>query len=218
MAIHLGMKMEELLEKAEGLKTIETLQEQLKVNRARAIYLVHKLRKQGFVTTKRRSDSKRVYNISPRYAIGGVSYLDIINKYAPLGARMMAFNEYKFHGKELGIEETLIYAIQQDEPRYIIASLALFREIKDWSLLYHLAKKNGLLREIGALYDIARTILRKLRKMPKRFKNLALPNKKERIRYMIKYLNSPDFKNVEKRWKVYVPLSKADLEEYKYGY
>ncbi len=204
----------ETAQKMEGVKTLETIQEQLNVKRARAVYLIYKLRKRGFVNTKRGSKGKRIYYISPTYAVGGTSYLDIINKYAPLATKVITRDVHKIHGREITLEEALVYALQSGSIRIIIASLALYRRI-NWHALYKLAKGDDILRETAALYDVARTILRKLQKMPKRFRNLALPKKGEIFRYIVKPISSDDFKNIEKRWRIYIPLNHADLTEYR---
>ncbi|MBI2629112.1 hypothetical protein HYW74_03445 [Candidatus Pacearchaeota archaeon] len=52
--------------------------------------------------------------------------------------------------------------------------------------------------------------------MPKRFKNLAMPKKGDKYKYIIGKFDSRDFKDIEKKWRVYIPLNWADLEEYKY--
>ena len=42
----------------------------------------------------------------------------------------------------------------------------------------------------------------------------ALPKKNYEWRYVISGLKSDDFKEIEERWKVYLPFNKKDLEEY----
>ena len=144
-----------------GLVTVKSIQNRLNINRVRAIYLIYRLRKEGFVRTNYQSNKVRTYYISPRNVVGGTSYLDIINKYAPIGSRLLSREVYKIHGREPSVEEALIYAIKSKDIRHIIASLALFRSIKDWSALYRLAKRDNVVRAVGALYDVARTVLRK---------------------------------------------------------
>ena len=50
--------------------------------------------------------------------------------------------------------------------------------------------------------------------MPKRFLNLAKKRKTNQFRYIVQGISSDDFKDVEKKWIVYIPLNRADLEEY----
>jgi len=205
-------KYEKLAESLKGFETIETLCERLKINRAKAIYVIHRLRKLGYIKTFYGAGKMRTYRISLENKQKGITYTKIINKFSPI--QIVAWNPYYFHGKMPSYEETLIYAIKQRDIRYIIASLALFRKIKDWGLLYNLAKKEDLVNEVVALYEVARRAVRKVRKMPKRFINLARKNTK-RFRYIIRHFSSDDFKDIEKKWKIYIPLNIADLEDYK---
>jgi len=92
--------------------------------------------------------------------------------------------------------------------------LALFKKIANWVELYNLAKENHIERQVGALYDIARNIM-KVRKMSKKFMNNSLPKERYKFEYVIPQLKSDDFKEIEKKWKVHVPFNIKDLEEYK---
>ncbi|PIN88466.1 hypothetical protein COU61_04800 [Candidatus Pacearchaeota archaeon CG10_big_fil_rev_8_21_14_0_10_35_13] len=118
------------------------------------------------------------------------------------------------YGRIPSYEETLIHAIKQRDVRYLIASLILFRKITNWSLLYKLAKKENLVKEIAALYEVARRTIRKVRRIPKRFLHLAQKNKTKKFSYIINHLSSDDYKDIEKKWKVHIPLNHEDLEEY----
>ncbi len=208
----------DLAHQMEGMNTLQMLQEQMKVNRARAVYLMYRLRKKGFVITKRLSNGKRIYYISPSYAAGGTSYLDVLNKYAPLGLKLMEHDVYRIYGKELTVEETMIYSLKRESVRYILASLCLFREINNWPLLYRLAKKENLVRPIVALYEIARLAVPKVRQMPKRFKNLARPKKTDRYIYLVPKMDSQNFKHIERKWKARIPINQADLEDVKFEF
>ncbi len=207
------MRIQELLSKVKGIQTLESIRSALKVDRTRAIYLVHRLKSKGYVKTKYASDKKRIYYISPENVVGGISYVDIINSYSPI--KLSSSEVYKIYGREPSIEETLVYAVKTRKVRYILAALVLFRKIKNWSDLYRLAKENNLAREVGALYDIARIKVGKVRRMEKRFRNHASPLKKDSYRFIIPNLQSNDFRDIESRWKVYIPFNENDLEEYK---
>ncbi len=203
----------DLAQQMRGMVTVASLQSRLGLNRRRVIYLIHKLRKKGFVKTKYQSNKVRVYYISPENVSGGVDYIDILNQHSPF--KLLATETYKIHGRDPSIEETFLYALSKKTVRYTIASIGLFRKITDWSLLYKLAKEKDLLREVAALYEVARKYLPKLRRMPKRFRNLTIPKKDENYHYIVKGLKSRDFTNIEKKWKVYLPLNHSDLREYK---
>jgi hypothetical protein len=202
-----------LAKEMEGTNTIKSIQAMLGISRARAIYLMYRLRKSGFVLTKKDAEGDRIYYISPRYPLGGTNYIDILNEYSPI--KLASSEVYQIYGRIPSIEETLVYAVKQNSVRYIIASLALFRKVSDWSSLYRIAKNEGILREICALYDVARLHVKKVKRMPKRFKNLSLPKKSEKFRRIVPFISSDDFKEIEKRWKVYIPLNTGDMEEYR---
>ncbi len=201
-----------LLRKLEGIHTIESITDILNVKKEKAIYYVHRLRKHGYVKTKVLSDKKRVYNISFTNKLGGSSYHEIINNNSPI--KLAAKETYKIYGKEISFEETIIYAIKTKSLRTILTALALFKKIDNWTELYRLAKNNHIERQVSALYDLSRKIM-KTRKMTKRFRNNSLPEKENKYRYVIEGLKSKDFKDIEKIWKIYLPFNKKDLEAYK---
>lgn len=203
----------ELAQKLRGFNTLKMIESALNIGRTRAIYLVHRLRKKGFIETKYNSDKTRVYHISPKNALGGTNYTEIINKYSPM--KLMVSDVHQIYGREPSIEETLIYSINRRDVRDIIASLALFRKVNDWSELYKRAKKENLVREVAALYDVARIVLPKLKRMPQRFKTLATPKKSDKFRYIVNGLDSLHFKKIEEKWKIYIPLNWDDLADYR---
>jgi len=206
------MKTQELLTRISGIQTLESIKSALKISDKRAIYLVYRLRKKGYVTTKQGSNHARIYNISKENALGGTNYIDIINKYSPI--KLSSSEIYKIYGREVSIEETIVFAIKTRKLRYIIASLALFRRIKNWVELYRLAKKNNLVREIGALYDIVQAAMPRVKKMPRSYFHYAIPKKSDEFIYIIPKLSSVDYSSIENKWKVYIPFNKKDLEEY----
>mgnify|MGYP001563090587 FL=1 len=205
------IKIGELLEKIGGVQTIKSIKNILQVKEKRAIYLVSRLRKKGYVKTTQDKDNVRVYKISKKNTISGKSYAEVINENAPLGIYIS--KDYRIHGKKPSLEKTLIYAIKTKDIRTIIASLSLFKKINNWPLLYKLAKKEDLARQVGALYDVSRTIM-KTRKMTMRFRNLSLPKRTDKFQYIIEKFKSNNFQNIEDKWRVLIPLNKSDLEEY----
>lgn len=206
------MEKHELLKKLEGIQTIESVKDILKANKKKAIYYIQRLRKEGYVKTKRLSNNKRVYNISIENKLGGKSYYEIINQHSTI--KIAAPITYRIYGREPSLEETLIYAIKTRSLRTILASLVLFKKINNWAELYNLAKQNHIERQVGALYDLARKIMR-VRKMTKKFRHNALPKKEYKFKYIIQGFESRDFKDIEKTWKIYLPFNEKDLEDYK---
>ena len=183
----------------------------MNIGKKRAIYYLYRLRKEGYVKTKRLKNHKRLYSISIENKLGGKSYEDVINAYSPL--KIATSSMHVLYGKEITPEEALIYALQTKSLRIILASLALFKKIKNWKELYRRSKEFHLERKIGALHGLVKNIMR-VRKMPKRFKNLTLPQKKEKYVYILQGLKSNDFTDIERLWKVYLPFNKGDVEEY----
>lgn len=205
------MEMLELVKKLEGTQTVESVKDLLQVNRAMAIYYLYRLRKEGYVKTRRQSNNRRVYTISLDHKLGGKSYYDIINQHSPIKISTPVI--YRIYGKEPSLEETLIYAIKTKSLRTVLATLALFKNINNWVELYHLAKENHIERQVGALYDLARRIM-KVRKMTPKFRSKALPKEGYKFGYVIPDIKSRDFTEIEKVWKIYLPFNKKDLEEY----
>jgi len=203
-----------LAQKIEGRWTLDSFSRELGISREKAIYVIHRLRKLGYVKTYYGRNKMRIYYIYLRNQSKKKSYTDAINEVSPI--KLAEWSPDYVYGRKIKYEEVLVYALKKRDVRYTIAALALFRHIKDWSYLYALAKKEGVVREIAALYDIARLFLKKLRKMPARFYNLALKDRGS-FEYIIDKLSSDDFKSIEKKWKVYIPLNASDLSEYKRG-
>ncbi|MBU1205301.1 MAG: hypothetical protein KKE93_05315 [Nanoarchaeota archaeon] len=206
------MKSKFLLKELEGIQTIASIMDILHISKEKTIYYVYLLRKKGYVKTKRLSNNKRVYNISFENRLKGSGYYEIINQHSPI--KIATTQIYRIYGKKPSLEETLVYAIKTSSLRTILASLALFKKISDWSELYNLAKENHIERQVGALYDLARNVM-KTRRMTKRFKTNSLPKKNYVFEYIIQGLKSKDFKEIENIWKVYLPFNKGDLEAYK---
>ncbi len=206
------MKIEELVRKTEGVQTINSIMALLKVNKKKATYLVYRLRKQGYVKTKRLKEGARVYDVAFENKLKGFSYYDIINNLSPI--KIAPPSIYRVYGKQPAYEEVLIFAIRTKSLRTILASLALFGRIADWTELYHLGKINHLERQIGALYDLARKIIR-TRRMSKQFRNNALPKHAYAYSFLVDGIKSKDFKKIEKQWRIYIPFNKNDLRVYK---
>ena len=207
------MATKDLIRKIGGVQTIASIKSRLNIDKNRAIYLVHRLRKEGYIITKKNSDKSRIYFISLENVLGGESYIEILNKYSPI--KIASSEVYKIYGRNISIEETIVYAIKIHKFRYILASLALFKKIKNWKELHRLAKSNNLIREIGALYSFVEVTFPKIKKMNRTFLRLALPRKEDSFNYIIPNIKSKDYNNVEERWKVYIPFNKEDLVDYK---
>lgn len=198
----------EIIKKIEGLQTVNTLMKRLDIKRSTAINLMHNLKKQGFVEKKGGGKQPRIYKISAfkQEKRGNPGMYDLINRYSPLKIR--AINR-KMISKNLSIEEVIVRAILTKDYRTILASLALFNHVTDWHRLYQLAKEQNIRRKTGALYEVARYFI-KVRKMDGKTKRSLLDAKQEST-HIVEGLRSDDFKELEKRWKVFIPFNKRDM-------
>lgn len=207
------MKSIEIAKKLEGINTLEMIMKKLNIRKSTAIKMISILRKEGFVETSGGGKKPRLYTISP-IRVAGKEHLglyDIINKYSKI--KLFKPFEHKVMDRKLSIEEAIPMAVKEGNFRLTLASLGLFNFVKDWKKLHHFAKKYDARKEVGALYDVARTCM-KVRKMDERTRKSLLKGK-IRKRCIIKHAKSKDFIEIEKRWNVYIPFNKADLMRYK---
>lgn len=204
---------EKILKKIEGINTIDLIQRKLNVKRNTAIKKIHELRKLGYVETSGGGKQPRLYRISriKIQKIGNPGLYDVINRNSPI--KLVKPYEHRIVNGKLSIEETIVRAIKTGDFRLILASLALFNKVKNWARLYNLAKKENIRRKIGALYEVAKKIIR-VRKMNYKMMKLML-NAKNEEKYIVKGIKSNDFKNIEKKWNVYIPFNMIDLMRYK---
>lgn len=196
----------------QGLQTISSISKKLEVKRKTAVNYVYELRKGGFVKTTRGRKKIRVYEISPvrKKELGYPGMYDIINRYSPI--KLVKPYEHRVHGKPMSIEEAIVRAIKTGDFRTILASLALFSHVKDWSLLYECAKKEDVRRQAGAMYDLSRKALL-VRRIDRRIERRLLEAPIEK-KYLIPNVKSSDFKDVEKKWRVFIPFRKEDLRRF----
>ena len=208
----MNQSIESILRAIEGLNTIDLVAKKLNVKKNTAIKKLHELRKLGFVETSGGGKQPRLYRISrrKRLKIGNPGLYDVINKNSPI--KLVKPYEHKIINEKLTIEEAIIRAIKSGEFRPILASLALFNKVRDWHRLYKFAKNENVRRKVGALYEVARTII-KVRKMDEKTRKLMLNAKNEK-KYIVQGLRSKNFQEIEKKWKVFVPFNYADLERY----
>jgi len=204
---------ESILEKLEGLNTIDLIERKLNVKRTTAIKKISELRKLGYVETKGGGKRPRLYRISriKREKIGNLGLYDTVNKNSPI--KLVKPYEHRIIGRKLSIEEAIVRAIKSGDFRLIMASLALFNKIKNWSELYQFAKKENIRRKIGALYELTRKIM-KVKSIDKKTMKLLMNAKNEK-KFIVEGLKSKDFIDLQKKWNVCIPFNKADLERYK---
>lgn len=205
------MDLELLAKQLRGLQTVSTIAKSLDVSKRTAINYARLLRKKKYLTTAYGGNKVRIYRISPlKKKRRGTSIFELINKNSKI--KIAVKEDYIVH-KKISIEEVLVRAIATKRFRIILASLGLFNKIKNWSRLYKYAIKYNVADKVGALYDVARQIMR-VKKIDERTRK-ALIRHKSGDKNIIDNIKSKDFKDIEKKWSVYVPFNKADLGEYK---
>lgn len=197
----------------QGLQTVDTVAKKLNISRRTAINIIWRLRKQGLVETGSNKRKIRIYRIRSvkKPEIGYKGLYEIINDNSKV--KIFTKQSHIIHDHKLSIEEAIVRAVKEKDFRTILASLGLFNKVKNWQRLAGFAQKESITRKIGALYDVARTII-KVRRMDKRTRKALLKGKLKN-RYIINRIKSRDLRDIEKEWNVYVPFNKADLEVYK---
>src|SRR3989338_434514 len=163
------MNQADLLQLLEGLHTVETVADALKIKKQSALNLLAKLKKQQYLTVSGGGRQKRLYKITQtkqRPRVPGM--FDIINKYSPM--KLNPWYDHQVHGK-YGPEEALVDAIQTQSFRAILASMRLFGHISNWPRLYYLAKQKNCWQKVGALYDVAKLFF-KVKKMPEKYQKV----------------------------------------------
>lgn len=200
---------EQLLHTLEGLHTIETIATTLNITKQSALNLITKLKRQQYVTVSGKGKTKRLYKITQlkqRPRVPGM--FDIINKYSP-HMKLNPWYDHQVHGT-YGPEEALIDAIETQSFRVILASLHLFRHIKNWPKVYQLAKQKDSWQKIGALYDLTKLYF-KVRHLPQKYKPLHAKKKL----YIIKEYQTTEkkFQPITQKWHVNIPFRLGDIQK-----
>ena len=208
------MKSIEIAKKLEGMHTLDTAANALNVKKSTAVKILSILKKEGFVDTSGGGKKLRLYKISP-LRIAGKEHLglyDIINKYSKV--RLWEPYVHKIVDRNLSVEEAIPMAVKQGEKefRLVLAALGLFNRIENWPKLLEYSKNYNVARKVGALYDVARTIM-KVKRMDKRTRK-ALLNGKDKSRFIIGPHKTKHYKEIEKIWGVYIPFNRSDLGRY----
>ena len=207
------MDIKNITKKLEGLQTVSTIAKKLNVSDRTAVNYAWRLRKNGYLTSRGGGRNIKIYHIS---LLGfkkkeGYSLYDLINKYSRV--KLGTQQDYIIHSKkEPTPEEILVRAVSSDGFRLMLASLELFNKIKNWSELRKFAEEYNIGRNIGALYDVTRKFIRIKRMDERTRKALLKSNGKKFLFYGIKSKNCQD---IEKKWRVFIPLNKQDMEIYK---
>ena len=207
------MDLFELAKKLEGLQTADSAAKSLGVGRRTAINYLWKLRKNGFVETMHGKRKIRMYKIAPVKIVktGYPGLYEFLNQNSKIKIYAPYINRIYDH--KPAVEEIIVRAVKTGDLRTVLASLALFNKVKDWTSLSRISIKEGVGRKIGALYDVARTVIR-VKRMDERTRKALLKSEVDN-KFIVKNARTKDLKHIEKMWKIHLPFNKADLEAYK---
>lgn len=195
----------------EGIHTTKTIYSHLGIGRQTAINYIHALRKRGFLKTSR-VGYNRLYTIRP-YNLKTIGYdglYETVNRFSTI--KLVKPYNHRIVDHELSPEEAIVRAMIENEFRLVLASLYLFTKIKDWKNLYDLSKEKNIERHVGALCDLASQIFKII---PDKKILEKMEKSESQSKFIIEPIKSDDFKNLEKKWGVYIPFNKSDLERYR---
>lgn len=209
------MNWQKLARKLDGLQTVKSVAEKLDIQRNTAINYIYELRKRGYIQEESRGKDKiRLYTIAPykKRKTGEPGLYEYLNQNSPV--KLVEPVRHRLHGEKLTPEKALVRALETEDSRVILSSLALFRKVEDWYELYNLSKEKKIGRKVGALYDLARKTVSKVRRMDEKVRKM-LKRTEVDSRYIVPRMRSDDFQKIEKEWNVFLPFNKGDLEVYK---
>ncbi len=155
-------------ERLEGWRSVDDIQKILKVKKSTAYLYAHELDKKGFVIQKIKKPRGTLYLVSP--IPSEHKYLGIYEK-----SELVA-PEFEVSKKPAKAEQKICFFLKQYKEqkniRYYNEAKRIFRNAKDWKLLYRYAKAYSVEKYLAQLYDDARKTMPKIPRMPERYKKL----------------------------------------------
>jgi hypothetical protein len=152
-------------DKIEGIQTIESITDKLKIKRQSAINLIFRLKKKGLIKMQGGGKQVRLYKISKNPIIITNGFYDMVNKYSK--EKLNPTFNHIVNGRYT-IEDAIIDGINIGGSRTLDATSYLFNHIKNWKRLFSLATQKGVVEKVYYLYEYAKKNHR-VRKMPKRY-------------------------------------------------
>jgi len=198
------MDLEKIAKELEGMQTLETISDMLKLKKTTCLNIISKLKKRGYLRRTGGGKQKRIYIISPRVLSHGKGMFDILNRYSK--EKIIPPFIHVAHSR-YSIEEAIVDLVVLNDIRININLLRLFNHVKDWNKLYLLSKIKRVCRNVGLLYDIARQAT-KTKTMPNNIYSRFLKSK-----FALKYKSeSTSFKELSKKWRLKAPFNRKDLD------
>lgn len=205
-------KFEKMARELNGLNTVSSVCKKLGIQKKTAINYIYEMKKRGFVKASRGSGKIRMYSISParKKELGYPGLYDIINEHSPLKITS-PFNHRVY--EEMTVEEAIVRALETKDFMVILASLALFRHVRNWPRLYGFAKEKDVRRQVGALYDLSRKVM-KAKRMDRRIENNLLAAR-QKDKFIVPGISAKDFPEISRKWNICVPFTKGDIKRFK---
>ena len=151
-----------------GWKSVEDIQKTLGVKKSTAYLYAHELDKRGFAIQKIKKPRGTLYLFSS--APSEHKHFGVYEK-----SELIA-PEFETSAKPSKAEQKICFFLKQWKERknirYYNEAKRIFRNAKDWKLLYRYAKAYSVKREIAQLYADARKTVKKIPRMPERYKKL----------------------------------------------
>lgn len=198
------MKLDYYTKLLEGRQTLETISNLTHLKKTSCLNLISRLKKANYLIKTGGGKQKRIYTISQKKLLKSNGMFDILNKYAK--KKIIPPFEHTAHS-DYKIEDAIADLISLKSVRINVVLLSLFNHIKNWNYLYQSSKQKNVTRNIGLFYDIAR-LTEKTKRMPNNIYQRFLSSNS----YMPYKNSGGDFKDLEKKWRLKVPLKRKDLQ------
>ena len=148
-----------------GKYTLETFAKENNLSKQSAINKLSKLKQLGYAEVSGGGKQKRIYTIYKVIKKKTNGFYDMVNRFSP--EKLQPNFEHFVHGK-YRVENAIIDGLHIGDVRTLEATMHLFNHITNWKLLFGMARKDKLQKEVLKLYQKARETT-KCRKMPKRY-------------------------------------------------
>ena len=149
----------------EGKYTLETFAKETNLSKQAALNLLSKFKKQGYATVSGGGKQKRIYTITKTIQYPSNGFYDLVNKYSP--EKLVPQFKHRVFG-QYTIERAIIDGLKLGDVRTLNATKHLFLHIKNWKILFKLAKEKSVLTKFKSLYKKARKEMR-VKSIPKRY-------------------------------------------------
>jgi len=162
------MELRKIANKLKGWNSLDDIRKKLRIKKGSAYVYVHKLNKMGFIIQKVKKPRDTMYLINPLPSHG--------KHFGMYENTELIASEIEFTKKEIPTEQKIAYFLslfnKNNNLRYYEESKRLIRSIKNWKRVYKYIKAYDVKKLFKKLYLEARNEMKKIPKMPERYKKL----------------------------------------------